>query len=79
MYHYTEVDLNIKSSANFSIAVDSQTIAQAELNAYIEAQAQAIAPLPEIQFIDLDGFYTYSAVAHQVIVTITHDCGDFVT
>ncbi|MBO3461200.1 hypothetical protein G7B40_037675 [Aetokthonos hydrillicola Thurmond2011] len=59
---------------------DSQTIAQAELDAHIEAQAQEIAPEPEIQFIDLDGFYTYEAqIAGQTIATISHDCGDFVT
>jgi protease II len=59
---------------------DEQTAAQAELSAYIQAQAQEIAPEPEIQFIDLDGFYTYEAqLAGQVIATITHDCGDFVT
>ncbi|MBO3463466.1 hypothetical protein G7B40_039340 [Aetokthonos hydrillicola Thurmond2011] len=60
--------------------IDEQTTAQAELDSHIEAQAQEIAPEPEIQFIDLDGFYTYEAqLAGQVIATITHDCEDFVT
>ena len=62
------------------VTIDEQSIAQAELNAYIEAQAQAIAPEPEIQFIDLDAFYNYEAqVAGEVIATITHDCADFIT
>lgn len=53
--------------------------AQAELHAYIDSLAQA-APSLEVQFIDLDGFYTYEAqAAGEVIATITHDCADFVT
>lgn len=62
------------------VSVDEQTRAQAELNAYIANQAQAIAPEPEVQFIDLDGFYNYEAqAAGKTIATITHDCADFVT
>ncbi len=62
------------------VSADEQTIAQAELNAYINQQAQAIAPEPEVQFIDLDGFYNYEALANgETIATITHDCEDFVT
>ncbi|MBO3464427.1 hypothetical protein G7B40_024805 [Aetokthonos hydrillicola Thurmond2011] len=73
MYHHT------KSLAK-ATQVDEQTIAQTDLNAYIEQQAQAIAPEPEIQFIDLDGFYNYEAqLAGEVIATITHDCEGFVT
>ncbi len=61
-------------------SIDELSIAQAELNAYIDAQAQAIAPEPEVQFIDLDGFYNYEAqAAGKTIATITHDCADFVT
>ncbi|MBO3463098.1 hypothetical protein G7B40_037990 [Aetokthonos hydrillicola Thurmond2011] len=81
MYHHILAGFNTKSSAQLSTYTTSeQTIAQAELDAHIESQAQEIAPEPEIQFIDLDGFYTYEAqVALQVIATITHDCEDFVT
>ena len=61
MYHYTEVDFNSKSIATSRIATDEQTVAQAELNAYISQQAQEIAPEPEVQFIDLDNFYNYKA------------------
>lgn len=62
------------------VSIDEQTIAQAELNAYIANLAEEIAPEPEIQFIDLDGFYNYEAqVADETIATITHDCDDFVT
>ncbi len=62
------------------VTIDEQTIAQAEFDAYIDAQAQEIAPEPEIQFIDLDGFYNYEALAAgKTIATITHDCDDFVT
>ena len=74
-----EANFNAKSSPN-SCTIDEQTAAQAEFSAYIEAQAQEIAPEPEIQFIDLDGFYTYEAqLAGKTIATITHDCEDFVT
>ena len=80
MYHYTEVDFNSKSIATSRIATDEQTIAQAEFDTYISAQAQEIAPEPEIQFIDKDGFYNYEALAAgKTIATITHDCEDFVT
>ena len=62
------------------VTIDEQTIAQAEFDAYIDAQAQKIAPEPEIQFIDLDNFYNYEALANgETIATITHDCDDFVT
>lgn len=61
-------------------SIDELKIAQAELTAYIEAQAQAIAPEPEVQFIDLDGFYNYEAQANgETIAIITYDCGDFIT
>ncbi|MDF5726104.1 MAG: hypothetical protein PUP91_37805 [Rhizonema sp. PD37] len=80
MYHHTEVDFNIKSSAHLSMATNEQAVAQAELSAYIEAQAQAIAPELEVQFIDLDNFYNYKALANgETIAIITHDCVDFVT
>ena len=63
-----------------NVSIDELSIAQAELSAYIEAQAQAIAPEPEVQFIDLDNFYSYKALAAgKTIATITHDCEDFVT
>ncbi|MDF5733330.1 MAG: hypothetical protein PUP92_36450 [Rhizonema sp. PD38] len=62
------------------VSADEQTIAQAELNAHIVSLAQEIAPEPEVQFIDLNGFYNYEAFASgQTIATITYDCGDFVT
>ena len=62
------------------VSTDEQIIAQAELNAHINQQAQEIAPEPEVQFIDLNGFYNYEALANgQTIATIIHDCGDFVT
>ncbi|MDF5730818.1 MAG: hypothetical protein PUP92_23085 [Rhizonema sp. PD38] len=62
------------------VTIDEQTIAQAELNAYISQQAQEIAPEPEVQFIDLDGFYNYKALANgKTIAIITHDSDDFVT
>ena len=46
----TEADFNTKSSSPSSIVKtsDEQTIAQAELNAYIKQQAQVIAPEIEI-------------------------------
>ncbi|MDF5732802.1 MAG: hypothetical protein PUP92_33625 [Rhizonema sp. PD38] len=76
----TAADFNTKSDTTSRIAIDELFIAQAELAAYIEAQAQEIAPEPEVQFIDLDGFYNYEALAAgKTIATITHDCGDFVT
>jgi hypothetical protein len=37
-----------------------QTIAQLELNQYIEHQAQEIAP-EAINFLDIDGFYNFEA------------------
>jgi len=53
------------------VIIDEQTIAQAELDAYIEAQAQEIAPEPEIEFIDLDNFYNYEAqLAGETIATL---------
>ncbi|MDF5730813.1 MAG: hypothetical protein PUP92_23060 [Rhizonema sp. PD38] len=82
MYHFTEADFKLESSAKRCIVetVDEHIIAQAELDAYIDALAQAIAPEPEVQFIDLNGFYNYEAFASgQTIATITYDCGDFVT
>ena len=92
MYHYTkslaqvmEVILThqpkqVEKIASVEVSIDEQTTAQAELNAHIANLAQAIAPLPEIQFIDLDGFYNYEAqLAGKTIATITHDFTDFVT
>ena len=58
----------------------SLTIAQVELNAYISQQAQAIAPEPEVQFIDLNGFYNYEALVNgETIAIITYDSDNFVT
>ena len=75
-----EADFNTKSDVTSRIATDELSIAQAELTAYISAQAQALAPEPEVQFIDLDGFYNYEAqAAGKTIAIITCDCGDFVT
>ncbi|MDF5725171.1 MAG: hypothetical protein PUP91_32920 [Rhizonema sp. PD37] len=56
-HHYTEADFKFESSAKKCIVenVDELSIAQAELSAYIEAQAQAIAPEIEIDsVIDID-------------------------
>ena len=62
------------------VSTDELFIAQAELNAYISQQAQEIAPEPEVQFIDLNGFNNYEALANgETIATITSDGGDFVT
>jgi hypothetical protein len=48
-----------------------QAIAQLELDAYIEQQAQEVAPEPKIDFIDIDGFYNFEAsVNSQVIAKI---------
>ena len=86
MYHFTEVNFKFESSANRRI-VDEQTIAQAELDAYISAQAQAIAPEIEIDsVIDRDfgtlyrvwdgrcllGTY-YHALDNKWVVQSSHD------
>jgi hypothetical protein len=56
-----------------------QAVAQAELDVYIEQQAQEIVP-EQVEFICIDGFYNYEAQAGgEVIATITHDTDDFVT
>ncbi len=54
----TEADFNTKSSSPSSIVKtsDEQTIAQAELDAYFEQQAQAIAPEIEIDS-DIDSHF----------------------
>jgi len=50
---------------------NEQTIAQLELDQYIEQQAQEVAPEPKIDFIDIDGFYNFEAsVNSQVIAKI---------
>ncbi|MHC5819388.1 MAG: hypothetical protein ACYT04_26790 [Nostoc sp.] len=52
--------------------VDNQAIAQAELNQYIEQQAEAIAP--NVEFISPDGFYNWEALVNgQTIATIHYD------
>ncbi len=79
MYHFTETNFKLELSASRRI-VDEQTIAQSELNAYIANLAQEIAPEPEVQFIDLNGFYNYEALANgETIAIITHDSDNFVT
>ncbi len=66
MYHYTEADFNTKSSSPSSIVKtsDEQTIALLELEAYIDQQAQAVAPEIEIDS-DVDSTWnTLTVVWH---------------
>ncbi|MFL9458899.1 hypothetical protein AB0758_48955 [Tolypothrix bouteillei VB521301_2] len=51
-----------------------QDLAQAELEAYIEAQTQAIAPEPDIMFIDINDTYDFKCyVGREVIAEISFD------
>ncbi len=60
-----------------SIKIDSQAIAQAELETHIEAQAETIAP--EITTIEIS-FYDHEVYAQgKQIASITHDPDDFQT
>ncbi|MBD2505070.1 hypothetical protein [Anabaena azotica] len=57
---------------------NEQTLAQAELQQYINQQAQALAP-EEPRVIDISFFDKEYYVGSKLIATVTHDDNDFVT
>lgn len=59
-------------------AVNEQTLAQAELQQYINQQAQAVAP-EEPRVVDISFFDKEYYVGNKLIATVTHDDNDFVT
>lgn len=82
MYHHTKSlakATQVEEISSAEVSIDEQTIAQAELDAYIEQLAQAIAPELEIQFIDHYGFYNARELAlGKTIATITYNSGDLI-
>jgi len=88
MYHYTKSlaemmqvilahqSKQVEKIASVETSIDEQTIAQAELNAYIDQQAQEIAPEIEIDSTPDRTSGTLYRVWHgsQILGTFNHGC-----